>query len=156
MTHNTINNEAIITDDMNYMRVVFYYDTNINTNDKISFSHGIIDPSKLIINGKNPILVRLEATTSLSIQYNNNDKIYNNPYTDRYVLIRLDLGRSPITSCQVNAYIPSIDDIDNTDNNDNKKSTKIEQSTLSRYINVFSISLVILIFIMVFFSHNTK
>jgi len=147
MSENITHNNAIVTDDMNYMRVVFYCDTTINTNDKISFSHGIIDSSKLIINDKNPKLVRLEPTTSLNIQYNNGTKAYNNPYTDRYVIIRLDSNITNITSCHVNAYIPSID---------HEEPTKIEQSNLSRYVNVFSIALVILILTMIFCSRNTK
>lgn len=144
---------AIATDDKNYMRVIFYNDANINNSDKISFSHGIIDPSKLIINGKNPMLARLEATTSMSIQYDNKPSIvYNNPYSDRYVIIRLDgltpeRGnlRSTITSCSVNAYIPSLD-----------HDEPINQSSLSRYINIFLIGVVVLIIIILLTSDKNK
>lgn len=135
---------AIMTEDMNYMRVIFYNNTNINNSDKISFSHGIIDPSKLIINGKNPTLARLEATTSLIVQYNNKPSIvYNNPYSDRYVMIRLD--GSTITSCSVNAYIPSLD-----------HDEPIIKNTLSQYINVFSIGLVVLVLVVLFMSDKNK
>jgi hypothetical protein len=116
-------NEQSITQMPNNMNinhsVTFYDRMNICTGRSITFKIGSYANKQInALLVSNPVTVKIDAATSLKIVYKvntsngtTNDEfiIYNNPYYDRFVVVKLpDLANKKIISFDVSVYTNNI------------------------------------------------
>jgi len=82
-------------------KIVFYQTNNICGGMKSEFGVGEYQASHITFKGP-PQLAKLEPNTTLVI--NDSERLYNNPYSDRFVVVKLDLDQNPIKSFKVADY----------------------------------------------------
>lgn len=97
--------------------VILYRTNNVCQSETMAFNKG-----EYVFNTNmwKPALIRIESITTITIYFGSDDnkKVYNNPYPDRYVVVKLDqeLLEHTITKIVVSVFTPSVECIRSSNN----------------------------------------
>jgi len=111
-------NKQIIESGMGGSGIVFYNKMNICSGQSLRSTPGQYlgenNPVLELVKRLKPIVVKIEPKTTVEIMTKTDKYIYNNPYSDRFVVVKLSLSDKPIeiTGYTVGGFIDTVTMID--------------------------------------------